>query len=124
MYSIIVKQNINSTDPIVEYFLRSEKKEDENWEYYKMGIIEHLLENAKGNFDKIEFENTMNLKENYQKILIKKNADNDSDIFNISPALSVFKENQYIDKLYFYLSISDSSSFISTGSEFADFIIE
>ncbi len=124
LYSIIVKQNINSTDPIVEYFLRSEKKEDENWEYYKMGIIEHLLENAKGNFDKIEFENTMNLKENYQKILIKKNADNDSDIFNISPALNVFKENQYIDKLYFYLSISDSSSFISTGSEFADFIIE
>ena len=123
-YEILQYHDLKSNDPIVKYFLKSEKVGDVNWEYYKVGLIDGILETAKSNFDKTEFENATILQANYKKEVFQKNAEKYPGIpfFDNNDSQNALNENQLEDRFNFYVSISDTLNIIKYGNNFANFL--
>lgn len=116
-----LNQDFKTTDAMVLYFLESNKPNDESWDYYKVGLIGGILERAKSNTDKAEFEKASLLFEEQTNKLMKSQAEKYPQWSKLDPANNqiLLKENNLEDRFNYYLSISDTTNIIKHGHEFA-----
>ena len=116
---LVENQDLKSNDPFVTYILKYEKENNSFWEQTKLGLINDISKNANINSDKIEFENSLLLQENYYTNLIQKSQDS-SKVKYKEQALSDFKERQIYERLNYYVRISDTLNIIKNGLIYAD----
>lgn len=121
-----LNQDFKTTDTMVPYFLESNKPNDESWDYYKVALIGSILERAKSNTDKSEFEKATFLFEEHANKLMKSQAEKYPQWSKLDPANNqiILDENNLEDRFNYYLSISDTSNIIKSGKKFALFLYQ
>lgn len=116
---LVTNQDLKTNDPFVVYILNYQKENNSFWEQTKLGLINDILKNARLNSDKIEFESSLQLQENYYKNFIQKHQ----DLINLKyteHAISDLKESQFHERMDFYLGIADTLNIIKNGLIYAD----
>jgi hypothetical protein len=116
---LVTNQDLKTNDPFVVYILNYQKENNSFWEQTKLGLINDILKNARLNSDKIEFESSLQLQENYYKNFIQKHQ----DLINLKyteHTISDLKESQFHERMDFYLRIADTLNIIKNGLIYAD----
>lgn len=126
LIKIINNQEFKTQDPIVNYILKIKKPEDENWEYYKLVLIQNILEEAQISMDKEEFERAKVLQEEYNKKVIQNTSLEYSNIplFDDKMGLEAINEKLLEENLNFYSQLNDIESIIKYGNQYASFFLK
>lgn len=121
-----LNQDFKTTDAMVPYFLESNKPNDESWDYYKVALIGGILERAKSNTDKAEFEKASLLFEEQTNKLMKSQAEKYPQWSKLDPVNNqiLLEENNLEDRFNYYLNISDTPNIIKYGNEFASLLYQ
>ncbi len=120
--NLILQEEYETSDPIVKYFLNTERDFDYNWRSNQNLFLDNLVITAVRKINKKEFELAIKIKEKHLSNFYKKYP---TALYNLSSIpLKPLIQDILNEKFDFYWSINDTNNVLRYGGELAIFILK